>query len=82
MYHKYFQLNPQHTIPTLMDEDYILWNSHAITPYLVDKYAKDDSSYPKDIYKRKTVNQRLHLNNSIITPILRDVAVGVFTFQY
>ncbi|XP_068892693.1 glutathione S-transferase 1-like [Tenebrio molitor] len=65
----YTKLNPQHTVPTLVEEDgFTLWDSHAIMAYLVEKYGKDDSLYPKDLRKRAIINQRLHFENGILFP--------------
>nr|AFJ75817.1 glutathione s-transferase E1 [Sogatella furcifera] len=62
----FIQLNPQHTIPTIVDDGFVLWDSHAINAYLVSKYAKDDSLYPKDIQKRAIIDQRLHFEGSVL----------------
>lgn len=64
-------MNPQHTIPTLNDNGNIVLDSHAICAYLVDKYAKDDSLYPKDLVKRANVNARLHLDSGHLFARLR-----------
>ncbi|KYB28850.1 glutathione S-transferase 1 [Tribolium castaneum] len=70
----YTKLNPQHSVPTLVEEDgFILWDSHAIMAYLVDKYGKDDSLYPKDLQTRAIVTQRLHFENGILFPRTMDV---------
>ncbi|ETN59603.1 glutathione transferase [Anopheles darlingi] len=53
------KVNPQHMIPTLVDGDHVMWESYAIAIYLVEKYGKDDSLYPKDLKVRSVVNQRL-----------------------
>ncbi|KAJ3663899.1 hypothetical protein Zmor_008117 [Zophobas morio] len=63
---EYLKLNPQHTVPTLVDDDgFAVWDSNAINPYLIGKYAKDDSLYPQDLQKRAIVDQRLHFNGSV-----------------
>lgn len=63
---EYLKKNPQHTVPTLEDDGHFIWDSHAIMAYLVRKYGKDDALYPKDLYKRATVDQRLHFESGVI----------------
>lgn len=60
--HSYLQLNPQHCIPTLDDNELVLWESRVILTYLVSMYSKDDALYPKDIRTRAMVDQRLHFD--------------------
>lgn len=67
------KVNPQQTIPAIDDDGFILWDSHAITQYLVSKYGKDDDPlYPKDLQKRAKVDQRLHYSNDVFY-VLRKV---------
>ncbi|CAH0596446.1 unnamed protein product [Chrysodeixis includens] len=74
---QYLNLNPQHTIPTLVDGNFVIWDSHAITTYLLNQYAVDDALYPKDPKKRAIIDQRLHFNNAILFTALRETMVPV-----
>jgi glutathione S-transferase len=58
----YFQLNPQHCIPTLVDDGFSLWESRAIQVYLVEKYGKDSTLIPSCPQKRAVMNQRLYFD--------------------
>lgn len=70
--------NPQHTVPTLEDGDFIIWDSHAINAYLVSVYGKDDSLYPKDPKIRALVDQRLHFDSGVLFPALRNIGLKIF----
>ncbi|XP_060647672.1 glutathione S-transferase D5-like [Drosophila nasuta] len=79
---EYLKINPQHTVPTLVDNGFSVWESRAIMVYLAEKYGKDDSLFPKDPQKQAVVNQRLHFDLGVLTqafgeyyyPIFRDEA--------
>ncbi|XP_050679349.1 glutathione S-transferase 1-like [Leptidea sinapis] len=77
---EYLKMNPQHTIPTLVDDDFVVWDSHAIVTYLVTKYGKDDSLYPTDAKKRAIIDQRLHFDTGILFPALRYTVAPIFFF--
>lgn len=59
---EYLKLNPQHTVPTLVDNGFSIWESRAICLYLADKYGKDSSIYPSDLQTRAVINQRLYFD--------------------
>ncbi|XP_037042539.1 glutathione S-transferase 1-like isoform X2 [Bradysia coprophila] len=77
---EFIKLNPQHTVPTIDDNGVIIYDSHVICGYLVDKYAKDDSLYPKDIVQRAQVNARLHFDTGFLFARLRFMFEPIFFF--
>ncbi|KAG4066824.1 hypothetical protein HA402_012891 [Bradysia odoriphaga] len=72
------KLNPQHTIPTINDNGIVVYDSHAISAYLVDKYSDNDSLYPKDLVRRAHVNSRLHFNSGFLFARLRYLFEPIF----
>ena len=51
--------------------------SHVICTYLVEKYASDDSLYPKDLKSRTLVDQRLYFDAATLFPRIRGICVSV-----
>lgn len=54
----YLQINPTGRVPTLVDGDFQLWESHAIIQYLADRTPGQDI-YPPDVEARADVNRWL-----------------------
>lgn len=73
-----FKINPQHTVPTLVDGDVTVWDSHAIATYLASVYAKNDTLYPKDPKQRAIVDQRLYFDCGTLYPRIRAICVSDF----
>ncbi|XP_021693938.1 glutathione S-transferase 1 [Aedes aegypti] len=65
---EFLKLNPQHCLPTLVDGDFVLWESRAIAIYLVEQYGDSDQLYPKQPRQRAVVNQRLFYDATVLYP--------------
>ena len=53
---EFIALNPRHTVPTLVDGDFVLYESNAITAYLDDAYpGRGAPLFPGDAKTRATV---------------------------
>ncbi|XP_062133489.1 glutathione S-transferase 1 [Drosophila sulfurigaster albostrigata] len=78
---EFLLLNPQHTIPVLDDNGTAVSDSHVICSYLADKYAgANDSLYPKDPVKRRTVDARLFYDCGHLFPRVRFIVEPVIYF--
>jgi glutathione S-transferase len=54
----YVAVNPNASLPALVDGDFVLWESNAILQYAADKVA-NHSAYPTDLKTRSDVNRWL-----------------------
>ncbi|KAI1285690.1 Glutathione S-transferase 1, isoform C [Halotydeus destructor] len=61
---EFVKLNPQHSVPTLVDSEagLILTESRVIMTYLVDKLAEDHPLYPKELAKRILIDKFLYFD--------------------
>jgi glutathione S-transferase len=75
---EFIKMNPQHTIPTMDDNGFILIESRAMLQYLVGTYGKDDSLYPKDLKKRAQVDQRLYFDLGSLYKGIQDAYYPIF----
>lgn len=70
-----FQLNPVHTVPTLVDNGESLWESRAILAYLINKYQPNSPLYPQDALKRGKVDAVLYFEATALYPAFLAILV-------
>jgi len=70
---EYLAMNPNARVPTLVDGDYVLWESHSIMRYLVLAYRPDSSIYPQAPKQRAAVDRWLDWVLSTVQPADRPV---------
>lgn len=64
---EFLKLNPNHKVPTLVDGDFVLWESSAIMLYLAEKYP-EAGLVPDDLHRRMQMHQWLSWDSTQFTP--------------
>lgn len=68
--------NPNGLIPTLEDEDFILWESNAIVRYLAGKYSVG-TLCPADLRQRADADRWMDWQVCELGPSMRDAFIGL-----
>lgn len=71
----YLKLNPNGTVPTLVEETFSLWESNAILRYLAAKHAS--SLFPTDLQQRANVDKWLDWQLGTLSPAFRPVYIAM-----
>ena len=70
---EYLSMNPNGRVPTLVDGDFVLWESNSIKRYLVLAYRPQSSLYPQAPKLRASVDRWLDWTLSTLQPVDRPV---------
>ncbi|XP_067630806.1 glutathione S-transferase 1-like [Eurosta solidaginis] len=70
----FLKVNPNHTIPVLVDQGATLCDSHAIITYMTNQYGQNQHEhlYPKNFIQRAIVDERLYFNNGVLAVARKD----------
>ncbi len=69
----YLAMNPNGRIPTLVDGDFVLWESNSIMRYLCLAYGQGSPIYPEAPRRRAGVDRWLDWTLSTVQPVDRPV---------
>jgi glutathione S-transferase len=69
----YLAMNPNARVPTLVDGDYVLWESNSVMRYLVLAYRPQSPLYPQAPKLRAGVDRWLDWTLSTLQPVDRPV---------
>jgi glutathione S-transferase len=70
---EYLSMNPNGRVPTLVDGDFVLWESNSIMRYLALAYRSDSPIYPLAPNRRAAVDRWLDWTLSTVQPVDRPV---------
>ncbi len=68
---EYLTLNPNGKVPTLVDDDFVLWESFAINNYLVEKYRPELFGFT--LQERALVHQWTYWSQAHVQPYFTDI---------
>jgi glutathione S-transferase len=73
----YLAMNPNGRVPTLVEGDFVLWESNSIMRYLCLAHGPQSSIYPHEPRQRAAVDRWLDWTLSTVQPIERPVFWGL-----
>ena len=65
----YLSMNPNGRVPTLVDGDFVLWESNSVMRYLCLAYGKESPIYPQAPKRRAAVDRWLDWTLSTVQPV-------------
>ena len=72
----YLAMNPTGLVPTLVEDDFVLWESNAITRYLCEKYGHG-SLFPANPRVRATADTWMDWQQTTCAPMMLPVFWGL-----
>ena len=72
----YLEMNPMGLVPTMIEDDFVLWESNAITRYLCEKYGRG-SLHPADPRARAVADTWMDWQQTTCAPMMLPVFWGL-----
>jgi glutathione S-transferase len=72
----YLALNPNGLVPTVIDDDFVLWESNSVIRYLAAKHGAD-TLYPTDLRTRAKAERWMDWQLSAVVPAINPVFFGL-----
>jgi glutathione S-transferase len=73
---EYLALNPNGLVPTIIDGDFVLWESNTIIRYLTAKHS-NGTLYPTDLQTRAMGERWMDWQLSVVVPVINPVFFGL-----
>ncbi len=64
----YLEMNPNGLVPTVIDDDFVLWESNAIIRYIAHKYDHEEKIWPKDPKSRAESDRWMEWLSTSVNP--------------
>ncbi len=74
---EYRAMNPNGLVPTLVEGDYVLWESNAILRYLASAHAGDHPIWPPDLQARGSIDRWMDWQQTVLGPPMGVVFWGL-----
>jgi glutathione S-transferase len=75
---EFVALNPRHTVPTIVDDGYALWESIAILEYLDERFPSGPKLYPGDAKARARIRRLIREMEDHLGKPMDTIVVEVF----
>jgi len=72
----YLAMNPMGLVPVLVEDDFVLWESNAITRYLCEQHGSG-SLFPADPHVRATADTWMDWQQSVCAPVMLPIFWGL-----
>ena len=74
---EYRAMNPNGIVPTLVEDDFVLWESNAILRYLASGHAAGTRWCPADPHQRARIDQWMDWQQTVLGPPMAAVFWGM-----